>query len=333
MNLIESETQTGTVNTALHRVGTTTGNVMTAQEAIETAGLDWKVELEDIYFRSRAKNREFETQVQVEDNFAVVRQDKMKALGVVGKRYTPIQNQEAFQFMDNIVDSGEAKYEIAGELHGGKLIYIMINIDKALPIEKDTILPYMLLTNSHNGSSSLQVMMLPVRLSCSNMIRYNMAGKYERSFRVSHTKSATAKINDARVALGIADRFFDEFAKDVNLLIEQEIDNAKFWAMVKSIVPEPQELEKGASEDMKKTYERQMKNRDRALSRIGEYWSKESGYFGANKWTALNAVNSYELWSKPTGKDERARYERQATSVLKQDSLLTTKARHELERI
>jgi hypothetical protein len=83
------------------------------------------------------------------------------------------------------------------------------------------------------------------------MIRYSMAGDYERSFRVSHTKSATAKINDARLALGIAERFFDEFAKDVNLLIEQEIDNAKFWAMVKSIVPEPQELEKGASEGIK----------------------------------------------------------------------------------
>ena len=333
MNFIESETQTGAVSTALHRVGTSTGNALTAQEAIETAGLDWKVKLEDIYFRSRTKSREFETQVKVPENFAVVRQDKMKSLGVVGKRYTPIQNQEAFQFMDNIVDSGEAKYEIAGELNEGKLIYIMMNVDKALDIEKDTILPYMLLTNSHNGSSSLQVMMLPVRLSCSNMIRYNMAGDYERSFRVSHTKSATAKINDARLALGIAERFFDEFAKDVNLLVEQEIDNAKFWTMVKSIVPEPVELDKGATEDEKKTYERQMANREKVFSRIGDYWSKEVDYFGANKWTALNAVNSYELWSKPTGKDDRARLERQATSVLKEDSKLTSLARKELERI
>ena len=62
MNFIESERQTGTVNTALHRVGTSTGNALTAQEAIETAGLDWKVKLEDIYFRSRTKSRECETQ-------------------------------------------------------------------------------------------------------------------------------------------------------------------------------------------------------------------------------------------------------------------------------
>lgn len=325
MNVFQMEQETP--NTALHRLGTSIDSVLTAKEAIQATGLDWDIELKDTHFQTPAGDLK-----TVENQFAVVRQDTQEALGVVGSRYRVVQNRDAFQFMDNIVDSGEAKYESGGELNGGKRIYIMMNVDRALEIEGDSILPYMLLVNSHDGSSSLQVMMMPVRLSCMNMIRYNMTKNYTNSIRISHTKSIDQKITEARDALGIANRYFDAFSQDVNKLITQEIDNDNFWKVVKDIMPEPY-IAKDADEALVATYERQMANRDRQFAKIAKLWNLEANNNGANKWTALNAINSYELWDKPTGKTLEAKYERQANAVLKEDSKLTSKARFALEGV
>ena len=108
------ETMFSAVETPWHKLGVVTPDVLTAQEAITTAGLDWLVDLKPIYFTDQVQEMQ-----NVADKFAVVRQTDDKCYGVVGNRYTPVQNLDAFNFMDNLVDSGDAKYETAGSLNGG----------------------------------------------------------------------------------------------------------------------------------------------------------------------------------------------------------------------
>jgi hypothetical protein len=67
-----------------HRLGTRLEKAATAAEAIEAAGLGFRVEKRNL--------ETVDPEVPVIGHFATVRMDTLEVLGVVGSRYTPIQN-------------------------------------------------------------------------------------------------------------------------------------------------------------------------------------------------------------------------------------------------
>src|SRR3954462_14193635 len=90
---------------AWHGLGTIVQKALTAQEALEIAGLDYEVEtqpLQTIYG------------LEVPKAFATVRTDTQKPRGIVTDKYFPIQNRDAFGFFDPIIDRKEAMYETGG---------------------------------------------------------------------------------------------------------------------------------------------------------------------------------------------------------------------------
>src|ERR1051326_1240365 len=91
-----------------HQLGVQLQNPATAQEAIQAAGLDYKVKLKPVKTIVNRKHK------VVPNTFATVRTDTSEILGVVGSRYEPIQNKDAFSFFDALVGSDEAIYETAG---------------------------------------------------------------------------------------------------------------------------------------------------------------------------------------------------------------------------
>ncbi|MCQ6468434.1 DUF932 domain-containing protein, partial [Vibrio parahaemolyticus] len=61
----------------------------------------------------------------IEGKFATVRKDTGAPLGVVGNVYQPLQNKEAFSFLDTILGQGQAQIETVGALKGGKVVWAM----------------------------------------------------------------------------------------------------------------------------------------------------------------------------------------------------------------
>ena len=92
-----------------HRLGTVVdADAVTSAEAIQLAQMDWTVSLEPLYTQG----------LLVPDHRAVMRNDIMKPIGVVGNYYEPIQNQQMFDLFDEVIGLGDAIYETAGTLWG-----------------------------------------------------------------------------------------------------------------------------------------------------------------------------------------------------------------------
>jgi hypothetical protein len=134
----------------------------TGAEIREAAGLGWKVEKQPVFVKFGGK------QIKIDDKYATVRSSDGKPLGVVGKAYQPVQNDELDEWGDALVDSGEAAYETAGSLRGGRTVFYSMELNH-LEINvggdkvDEAIKTFLLLTNTHDGTKSLEAVITCVR--------------------------------------------------------------------------------------------------------------------------------------------------------------------------
>jgi hypothetical protein len=69
-----------------------------------------------------------------------------------------VQNEDAFKFTDSLLGEG-VTYETAGSLRGGKIIWLLAKMPEDVTILGDTVTPYMVFTNTHDGSGSVKEIM------------------------------------------------------------------------------------------------------------------------------------------------------------------------------
>lgn len=228
--------------TPWHRLGVVTAGALTSREAITAAGLDWEVRLQPVFTQPPAQPQvepaEPAAPVQLPDHRAVVRDTDHQILGVVSSKYRPFQNREAFSFFDNLVASGEAMYETAGSLKGGRLIWMMAKLPEGILIaDQDPVDIYLLLQTSHDGTKAITVSVTPTRVVCANTLR--MANRNARSsWSVRHTTSIDRKIRDARTALALSFSYTAEFTETANQLARVQVTDNLFRQITADLIPD-----------------------------------------------------------------------------------------------
>ena len=174
------------------------GRLLTTAEALPLAGQDFTVSAQPMTIAG--------TDVLVPNRVATVRDDTGAPLGIVSPRYQIVQNAEAFAFADNLVDSGEAKWETAGVLRGGAHTFISMELDHLeieVPGDRGSLKTYLLVVNSHDGSHPLEGHITQVRTVCRNTAKLAKKNALT-SFRLRHTSRIEGRIAAAREALGIS---------------------------------------------------------------------------------------------------------------------------------
>jgi phage/plasmid-like protein (TIGR03299 family) len=225
-----------------HGLGTEVLNCMTSAEAIIAAGLDWEVEKKEIFTKDGLSVDESgvqtpsEKMVVVPGYYAVVRKTDASPLGVVGERYTPLQNKDAFAFFDEVVGTYDAIYETAGSLRGGKVIWIMSKLPGHVGWSEDPIEEWLVLSNAHDGSRQLVLMATPVRVVCSNTLNVALQSA-KVNFEVRHTSGMMDRVVDAREALGIATDYFKEMDAVVKALKEYRMSEQEIKSYVHNLFP------------------------------------------------------------------------------------------------
>lgn len=214
-----------------HGLGTPVDHVLTAEEAIKEAHLDWPVEKKEIFFEEEPGVYKGARE------FATVRTDINHCLGIVGKNYKPIQNIEAFGFMDTLTMSKEAKYHTAGALFSGERVWILAKLpDQIVVLDEDAIDKYLLITNNHDGRGSLKVMFTPIRVVCMNTLNHAMRGA-QTTVNIAHTGDIEKKVIEAQRVLGIAVNYFKDLEGIFKNFAARELAETDLKEYIENVVP------------------------------------------------------------------------------------------------
>lgn len=228
---------------AWHRLGTVTKDAMTAQQALELALLtDWDVRKVALRTQSMISN-EGVTTLDVPDQFATVRTNPVTGtpdvLGVVGRKYQPIQNEEHTDLLNALVDESGAHFETAGSLKGGREVFVTMKMPQHMNIGGvDTVDLYLAALNSHDGSSAFRFLATPVRIVCANTQAAALRSA-RSTFSVRHTRGASAAITQARQALGLTFKYQEAFELEAEQMIQQTLTDAAFMGVMNRLFPAP----------------------------------------------------------------------------------------------
>lgn len=276
-----------------HGLGTRVEEALTSAEAIEKAGLDWNV-IPCPVFDDR--------HIQIQGYTANTRDKDNAVLGIVGSRYSIVQNKEAFDFTDALIGEG-MKYETAGSLKGGRQVWLLGKMPET-EILGDKLEPYVCFTNTHDGSGAVRVCMTPVRVVCNNTLNFALSTA-KRKWSCVHKGNIQGKLSEARQTLGLMDLYLKNLAETADYLACAPFYEPEVMAALKKMLPITD-----------KTTERQKKTIQETKEGIIQCsFAPDLVPFLDTKWGFLNAVADYVAHSDPIRETKNWQENRFATIV------------------
>lgn len=209
--------------TPWHGLGRIVREAPNAEEAIKLAGLAWQVEEKQIFTYLGLPGVEYR---RCETHKALIRSDNLGQLGIVGEKYQPLQNTDAFKFFDPFIESGLATFETAGSLRDGKTVWILAKLNKApLEIGKgDVVNKFLLLSNGHDGTMAVRTGFTPIRVVCANTLGMSHNSKDSKLLRIFHSKQVKIRLDAVREIVNAADAKFEATAEQYRALTKKDVD-------------------------------------------------------------------------------------------------------------
>lgn len=253
------------------------GDVMTeehfygsSESVLQAEGLDWNVALKPMTVADSG--------LSVPNFKAVVRDTDGSVLGVRTEQYKPIQNREAFAFLDSLYDDGFLSYTGAGEFRGGSNVWIQARLNKDLRIGDDTYAQYLVAVTSHNGDRSLTVYATNLNLWCTNQLNRIARDASERVL-IQHSGNIAEKMAKARQVMRVTNEAHQRMAEFLTQSLEVEVDEPSFLSVREKLF--------GALDEATPTQRRN------AIDAFTEIYRTETERHGETAYSLVNAITGY----------------------------------------
>lgn len=269
-------------DTPWHGEGTYIDHAPTAKEAILAAGLNWKVNMEPVYLHNPDGSMVQLTADDAMYHRAVVRETDRKVLAVLGSQYKPLQNEDAFDFFDPFVKSGHFEYETAGSLREGRRVWVLASFSDGTKevVKGDAVKAHVLLSNTHDGSGTVQVLNTSVRVVCWNTLQMAL-GEGNVLGRIKHTRNMALKMSEVQDAVAAMHKSFQHELRQYRALAKVQVGGTKeLTAYVNEVLGKPADAKvSGAGAQIIQLFEK---------GRGSDLKAGKGTY-----WRALNAVTEY----------------------------------------
>jgi phage/plasmid-like protein (TIGR03299 family) len=278
-------------------------------EALKLAGMDWKVEEQPLVTFGAEGIPQC-----VEGWKALKRSDNGAILHVAREDYTIVQNDEAFNFFDEILGNGSCELSAAVSLNGGRRVAITATVkgDRGEVLPGDEVYGKLVLFNAHDRSLALGVMFGATRVVCANTlaIAVNEAkrskarfsgsddiafSENQRVIRLRHTKNILENLEVVKKAINLSARKFDLTLQQYKAMANTKMTDALYRNYLERVFAP--DLEEGRSVQTMRCYDQLQKN-----------WADGIGsdIKGVNGtvWAGYNALTQYATHEKGNASDD-----------------------------
>lgn len=255
---------------------------LTAEQAIQKAGLNYQVESHPVFTQLPS-----EEMIPVPKHVATMRMDTNTPLGIVGKRYSILQNSEAFSFFDSIADGRSFRYVNAGQVRGGARVWLLVqaaDIFEVLPT--DTLRKHILFTNSHDGGNAVEATFLTIRGVCSNVLTGAINGRRSsQTISLRHTGDIASKVYEAGRVMSQATAYFDTLQAALQGFAQLRLDDRKMRKYIRNVF--------NAAEDDNEVSTRKANQMDKVQGLLDNGMGSDIRGVRGTLWGAYNAVTEF----------------------------------------
>lgn len=267
-----------------HGLGVRVEGALSSKEALEKSGLNWKVIQRSIFTDDNILIPSYKVNIRSKDN---------QILGIVTDRYKIVQNEEAFAFTDNLLGEG-VTYETAGSLQNGKRVWMLAKLPEAYKLLDDSVSPYVVFTNSHDGNTAIRVAMTPIRVVCQNTLNLALHDA-KRIWATVHTGDINSKLNEARKTILLSEFYMDKLNKEAYTLSKKTITDRKVIEFIETIIPLPDNASKVQENNIDLL---------RTDMKLRYFEAPDLVNVPKNGWRFINAVSDFATHITPLRKTE-----------------------------
>ena len=225
---------------AWHGLATVLDEYPGREKAMELAGHNWEPIARPVF----AYDPETATYSAVNGWKALTRSDNHAAIACQRDSYEIVKNATLWDICDNIVNLPNVRYETAGILNGGALLWVLAWLDEPTVIKGDdsATYPFVMVSTSHDGTGACKASAINIRTVCVNTFRaaerQSAASGLEYVFR--HSKNVNARIEEAKAALKGARTVHSEFIALCNELADMSVSPEGRRHFLSRFIPEPE---------------------------------------------------------------------------------------------
>ena len=264
------------------KVGTDIREANSVKEALQIAGMDYEVVKSPIYLSNGFR---------IKDQFATKKKGTDEVFGIVGKDYTIVQNEEAFSFVDGIIQDG-LTFVKAGET--SYMNYIIASLPDQY-IMDDKFTPYIIFQNSHVGASTIKAAICPLRIICQNQFSMEFR-RSTNKISLRHSSSVHDKMKEAQHTLQFTAEYMNTFTKQAEKLATTKISDESVGSIVDQyfLIDEEASTRKINSTEAKRQIF------------LNAYNAEDNQNFKGTAWGMINAFSDYITHIEPGRKSDKS---------------------------
>ena len=272
-----------------HGLGKEVPKGVSAAEMMRAAGLDWEVEIKPARGAKKINTKGQYSRYEVLRLPRHGTKGRKVLLGLVSRRYVPLQNSEAFDFFDPIVRDHKAYFETAGVLKQGERVWVLAKMPGTIEVVRgDDCSKYLLLSNTHDGNGSVIVKFTSIRVVCQNTLMLSLKDG-TRSYTVRHSMLMQDKLKNISELLALSQRVFEEADFLFKMMARFEMIGNRMDDYLEAVIPRGHLKNKTdhspkSWDDIKELYE---SRKDLQIQGVK-----------GTLWAAYNAITTYEDYKK-----------------------------------
>ncbi len=227
-----------------HREGTIVADYPgTWAEARTLAGLGWDPVTAPVYAVDGINPGGTACYEPIEGWKTIARSDTGAVLSISRDTYTVIDHGEMGEIVEAVLAQPNVRWETAGVLDGGRAVWCLALLDEpiTLPGDESPTLPYLAITNRHDGTAACALRATAVRIVCANTFRAaELEGERTgTTFSFVHKSGWRNRIDEARKAVTGAQAEMRRYQELATELLAIPVSPAQRELFITAFIPKP----------------------------------------------------------------------------------------------